>query len=159
MSCLSLIESRRKLNYKKDTLFLCTHPLPPPLGSKMLDSQRTSLYHYNILSKIRVICNKLVQSIQDCMKKNHNKISSSRKTIGLLEGEELGVGWYKDKGKCIEGSIIEFPIEFPDTMLMTLDTPHGPITNFFFKCPKRCLIQKLYHNSGLHAKNQREISN
>ena len=55
---------------------------------------------------------------------------------------------------------------------MTLDTPHGPITKFLKKCPKNagkmrgeiifsplwCLIQKLDHNSGLHAKNQREIS-
>ena len=55
---------------------------------------------------------------------------------------------------------------------MTLDTSHGPITKFLKKCPKNagkmrgkiifsplwCLIQKLDHNSGLHAKNQREIS-
>ena len=55
---------------------------------------------------------------------------------------------------------------------MTLDTPHGPITKFLKKCSKNagkmrgkiifsplwCLIQKLDHNSGLHAKNQREIS-
>jgi len=55
---------------------------------------------------------------------------------------------------------------------MTLDTPHGPITKFLKKCPKNagkmrgkiifspfwCLIQKLNHNPGLHAKNQREIS-
>ena len=55
---------------------------------------------------------------------------------------------------------------------MTLDTPHGPIKKFLKKCPKNagkkrgkiifsplwCLIQKLDHNSGLHAKNQREIS-
>ena len=55
---------------------------------------------------------------------------------------------------------------------MTLDTSHGPITNFLKKCPKNagkmrgkiifsplwCLIQKLDPNSGLHAKNQREIS-
>ena len=55
---------------------------------------------------------------------------------------------------------------------MTLDTPHGPITKFLKKCPKNagkmrgkiifsplwCLIQKLDLNSGLHAKNQREIS-
>ena len=55
---------------------------------------------------------------------------------------------------------------------MTLDTPHGPITKFLKKCLKNagkieggnyfsplwCMIQKLDHNSGLHAKNQREIS-
>ena len=55
---------------------------------------------------------------------------------------------------------------------MTLDIPHGPITKFLKKCPKNagkmrgkiifsplwCLIKKLDHNSGLHAKNQREIS-
>ena len=55
---------------------------------------------------------------------------------------------------------------------MTLDFPHGPITKFLKKFPKNagkmrgkiilpplwCLIQKLDHNSGLHAKNQKEIS-
>ena len=55
---------------------------------------------------------------------------------------------------------------------MTLDTPYGPITKFLKKCPKNagkmrgkiifpplwCFIQKLDHNSGLLAKNQREIS-
>ena len=55
---------------------------------------------------------------------------------------------------------------------MTLDTPHGPIKKFLKKGPKNagkmrgkiifsplwCLIKKLDHNSGLHAKNQREIS-
>jgi len=81
---------------------------------------------------------------------------------------ERGRKWYKERGKCI----IESRIEFPDLILMTLDTPHGPITKFLKKCPKNagkmrgkiifsplwCLIQKLDHNSGLHAKNQREIS-
>ena len=70
--------------------------------------------------------------------------------------------WYKDLGKCIKKS----RIEFPDPMLMTLDTPHGPITKFLKKCPKNAgkmrgkivfppfwfLIQKLDHNSGLNAK-------
>ena len=74
-------------------------------------------------------------------------------------------GRYKDRGKCIK----ESRIEFPDPMLMLLDTPHEPITEFLKKCPKNagkmkgkiifppfwCLIQKLDHNSGLHAKNQR----
>ena len=55
---------------------------------------------------------------------------------------------------------------------VALDTPHGLITKFLKKCPKNagkmrvkiifstlwCLIQKLDHNSGLLAKNQREIS-
>ena len=55
---------------------------------------------------------------------------------------------------------------------MTLDTPHGHITKFLKKCPKNagkmrgkiifsplwCLIQKLDPISGLHAKNQKEIS-
>ena len=55
---------------------------------------------------------------------------------------------------------------------MTLDFPHGPITKFLKKFPKNagkmrgkivfsplwCLIQKLDPISGLHAKNQREIS-
>ena len=56
---------------------------------------------------------------------------------------------------------------------MTLDTPRGPITKFLKKmlekCGKNgvgeitfsplwCLIQKLGPNSGLHSKNQKEIS-
>ena len=56
--------------------------------------------------------------------------------------------------------------KFPDLILMTLDTPHRPITKCLKKCPKNagkmsgeimfspfwCLIKKLDHNSGLHAK-------
>ena len=77
---------------------------------------------------------------------------------------ERGRKWNKERGKWI----IESRIEFPDPMLMTLDTPHGPNAKFLKKCPKNegkiifsplwCLIQKLDHNSRLHAKNQREIS-
>ena len=81
---------------------------------------------------------------------------------------EWGGKWYKERGKCI----IKSRIEFPDLILMTLDTPHGPITKFLKKCLKNagkieggnyfsplwCMIQKLDHNSGLHAKNQIEIS-
>ena len=84
------------------------------------------------------------------------------------EMQERGRKWYKEREKWI----IESRIEFPDPMLMTLDTSPGPITKFLKKCPKNagkmrgkiifsllwCLIQKLDHNSGLHAKNQREIS-
>ena len=57
---------------------------------------------------------------------------------------------------------------FPNLIFMTLDTPHGPITKFLKNCAKNevehffppfwCLIQKLDLNSGLLAKNQREIS-
>ena len=68
---------------------------------------------------------------------------------------ERGRKWYKERGKCI----IEARIEFPDPILMTLDTSHGPITKFLKKCPKNagkmrgkiifsplwCLIQKLDH--------------
>ena len=81
---------------------------------------------------------------------------------------ERGREWNKERGKCI----IESRIEFPDPILMTLDTYHGHITKFFKKFPKKagqmrgkiifsplwCLIQKLDYISGLHAKNQREIS-
>jgi len=81
---------------------------------------------------------------------------------------ERGRKWYKERGKWI----IESRIEFPDPMLMTSDTPHGPKAKFLKKCPKNagkmrgkiifsplwCLIQKLDPISGLHAKNQREIS-
>ena len=45
---------------------------------------------------------------------------------------ERGRKWYKERGK----SIIESRIEFPDPILMTLDTSHGPITKFLKKCPK-----------------------
>ena len=67
--------------------------------------------------------------------------------------QERGRKWYKKRGKWI----IESRIEFPDSMLMTLDTPHG-LFYFIIFPPLWCLIQKLDHNSGLHAKNQREIS-
>ena len=77
---------------------------------------------------------------------------------------ERGGGRYKESGKCI----VKSRNEFPDLILMTLDTPHGPITKFLKKCLKNagkiifsplwCVFQKLDHNSGLHAKNQREIS-
>ena len=40
--------------------------------------------------------------------------------------------WYKERKKCI----IKSRIEFPDPMLMTLDTPHGPNTKFLKKCLK-----------------------
>ena len=71
---------------------------------------------------------------------------------------------------------MHYKIQFPDPMLMTLDTPHGTYTKFLKKCLKKegkikgknkgkiifstlwFLIKKLNHNSGLHAKNQRDIS-
>ena len=54
--------------------------------------------------------------------------------FGLLEGENAGKGgkWYKERGKWI----IESRIEFPDPILMTLDTSYGPITKFLKKCPR-----------------------
>ena len=42
---------------------------------------------------------------------------------------ERGRKWYKERGKWI----IESRIEFPDPILMTLDTSHGPITKFLKK--------------------------
>ena len=45
---------------------------------------------------------------------------------------EKGRKWYKERGKCI----IKSRIEFPDLILMTLDTPHGQITKFLKECPK-----------------------
>ena len=69
-------------------------------------------------------------------KKNREKslAKKSEGFFGLLEGENAGKGreWYKERGKWI----IESRIEFPDPILMTLDTPHGPITKFLKKCPK-----------------------
>ena len=58
--------------------------------------------------------------------KNQREISSNKvRTLHWpLGGRKCGKGgkWYKDRGKWI----IESRIEFPDPMLMTLDTPHGP---------------------------------
>ena len=39
---------------------------------------------------------------------------------------EKGRKWYKERGKWVK----ESRIEFPNQMLMTLDTPHGSITKF-----------------------------
>ena len=39
---------------------------------------------------------------------------------------ERGRKWYKERGKWI----IESRIEFPDPMLLTLDTPHCPIAKY-----------------------------
>ena len=44
------------------------------------------------------------------------------------EGFRGGGEGYSDSGKCI----IKSRIEFPDPMLITFDTPHGPNTTFFF---------------------------
>ena len=51
---------------------------------------------------------------------------------GLLGGRkcEKGGGLYKEKGKCN----IESRIEFTVPKLVSLDTPHGPITKFLKKC-------------------------
>ena len=43
---------------------------------------------------------------------------------------ERGGKSYKERGKC------DSRIEFPDPILMTLDTPHGPNTKFLKKCLK-----------------------
>ena len=45
---------------------------------------------------------------------------------------ERGVKWYKERGKCI----IESRIEFTIPQLVSLDTPQGPITKFLKKCLK-----------------------
>ena len=42
---------------------------------------------------------------------------------------ERGGEWYKESGKCI----IKSRIEFPYLILMTLDTPHGPNDKFLKK--------------------------
>jgi len=47
---------------------------------------------------------------------------------------ERGRKWYKERGKWI----IESRIEFPDPMLMTLDTPHGPNAKFLKKMSGKC---------------------
>ena len=53
--------------------------------------------------------------------------------------------------------LIESRIEFPYPILMTLD--RGKISGKISFSPLWVLIKKLDRNSGLHAKNQREISN
>ena len=52
--------------------------------------------------------------------------------------------------------LIDSRIEFSDPMLMTLD--RGKIMGKITFSPLWFLIKKLDHNSGLHAKNEREIS-
>ena len=55
--------------------------------------------------------------------------------MAFRRGEMLERGggkWNKESGKCI----IKSRIEFPDLILITLDTPHGHITKFLKKCPK-----------------------
>ena len=51
--------------------------------------------------------------------------------FGLRKGKmrERGRKWYKKRGKWI----LESRIEFPDPMLMTLDTPYCPYTKFLKK--------------------------
>ena len=63
--------------------------------------------------------------------KEKSQVIKSEGFFGLLEGENAGTGgeWYKEMGKWI----IESRIEFPDPMLMTLDTPHGPNAMFLKK--------------------------
>ena len=53
--------------------------------------------------------------------------------MAFRRGENAGKGeWYKERGKYI----IKSRIEFSDQMLLTLDTPHGPNTKFLKKCLK-----------------------
>ena len=47
---------------------------------------------------------------------------------------ERGRKWYKEREKWI----IESRIEFPDPMLMTLDTPHGHNAKFLKKMTRKC---------------------
>ena len=47
---------------------------------------------------------------------------------------ERGRKWYKERGKWI----IESRIEFPDPMLMTLDTPHCPNAKLLKKMTGKC---------------------
>ena len=102
--------------------------------------------------------------------KNQREISSDK--VGRLLWF-LG-GKYTGKGEMVygEGEMqYRVKIEFTDPKLVSLDPSLGPITKFLKnvqKCGKNiekiifptfcCLIQKLDHNSSLHAKNQREIS-
>ena len=61
------------------------------------------------------------------------------KSEGFLafKGENAGKGggkWYKERGKWI----IKSRIEFPDPMFMTLDTPHGPNAKFLKTMTRKC---------------------
>ena len=62
--------------------------------------------------------------------KNQREISSNKvgRLLWLLEGENAGKGgkWYKERGKWI----IKSRIEFPDLILMTL-TPHMDLSQSF----------------------------
>ena len=61
-----------------------------------------------------------------------NKVRRLLWPLGEGKCGKGGGKWYKESGKCI----IKSRIEFPDLILMTLDTPHGPITKCLKKCPK-----------------------
>ena len=58
--------------------------------------------------------------------KNQREFSSNKvgRLLWPFGGGKCGKGgkWYKERGKWI----LESRIEFSDPMLMTLDTPHGP---------------------------------
>ena len=99
-----------------------------------------------ILKNVRKIKGKIIFPTICCLiqKLDHNlglhakleRISRSdiRGLLWPLGRRKCGIGgkWYKERGKCI----IESRIEFPNAMLMTLDTPHGPNTKFLKKCLK-----------------------
>ena len=75
--------------------------------------------------------------LRSACKKNQREISSNkvRRLLWSLGGVNCGKGgrkFYKERGKCI----IRSKIEFPDLMFMILDTPHGRNTKFLKKCLK-----------------------
>ena len=62
-----------------------------------------------------------------------NKVRRLLWPLGGGKCRKGGGKWYKESGKCI----IKSRIEFPDLILMTLDTPHGPFTKILKKWPKK----------------------
>ena len=88
-----------------------------------------------IFSRLWCLIQKL-DPISGLHAKNQREISGNKvgRLLWPFGGRKCGKGgeWYKERGKWI----IESRIEFPDPILMTLDTSHGPITKFLKKCPK-----------------------
>ena len=69
-----------------------------------------------------------------------------------FQGENAGKGgvkWYKERGKWI----IESRIEFPNPIFMTLDTPHGPNAKFLKNYDLK-MREKLFSPREMHYKIQ-----
>ena len=69
------------------------------------------------------------------------------------EMRERGGKWYKERGKWI----IESRIEFPDPMFMTLDTPHGPNAKFLKTMTGKCGKNYFSPTLGFDSKTKSQL--